>query len=143
MHSWSNAPSPSPSPSRNPSPNPTTNNTVPLRGTLPVVEIISFLNQKARTSYRNTATTKALIKARFNEGFTKNDFFKVISHMVNEWLTHEKMQRFIRPATLFSNKFEGYLQEASKNESSGLEFTPDALQELERIRGTKEATPCS
>ena len=74
--------------------------------------IIDYLNQKAGTQYRHSgAKTKDLIKARFNEGFTEQDFFKVIDNKCDEWLNDNKMVKFLRPETLFSNKFEGYLNQ--------------------------------
>ena len=53
-----------------------------------------------------------LINARFNEGYTKEDFIKVIDIKTNEWLK-TKMEQYLRPETLFSNKFEGYLNQSS------------------------------
>src|SRR5690625_4403809 len=44
-----------------------------------IVEIINYLNDVANKNYRHsTKKTKDLIKARFNEGFTVDDFKKVI-----------------------------------------------------------------
>lgn len=88
-------------------------------GLIPYKEIISYLNEKAGTSYRHTTQkTKDLINARFNEKFIIDDFYTVIDKKVDEWLGTE-WQKFLRPETLFSNKFEGYLnQKITKSESS-------------------------
>lgn len=73
--------------------------------------IINYLNKKANTRYRvNNKKTKTLIKARFNEGFTEDDFYKVIDNKVNEWANTD-MNKYLRPETLFSHKFEGYLNQ--------------------------------
>lgn len=73
--------------------------------------IINYLNKKANTRYRvNNKKTKTLIKARFNEGFTEDDFYKVIDNKVNEWANTD-MNKYLRPETLFSPKFEGYLNQ--------------------------------
>jgi len=73
-------------------------------------EIIDDLNSKAGTNYKHTTPkTKELIKSRLNEGFTKEDFFNVHSNMVTSWQHDVKMAKFIRPITLYSNKFESYL----------------------------------
>ena len=44
-----------------------------------------------------------------NEGFTVDDFYTVHTAMVKAWQHDNKMARYIRPETLYSNKFESYL----------------------------------
>lgn len=74
-------------------------------------EIIDYLNSKANTSFRHTtALTMKNIKARIKEGFELKDFYKVIDNKVLHWKDTD-MERFLRPETLFGNKFEGYLNE--------------------------------
>lgn len=78
---------------------------------IPYQEIVNYLNLKADTKYKSTGSkTKDLIKTRFNEKFTLEDFKKVIDIKCNEWLNTD-MQKYLRPETLFSNKFEGYLNQ--------------------------------
>jgi len=78
--------------------------------------IISYLNEKADKNYKsNTKTTIDKIKARINEGFTIGDFKKVIDTKVAKWKTDPKMNEFLRPETLFGNKFDGYLNEKIVN----------------------------
>ena len=86
---------------------------------IPFSKIVSFLNNEASTNFRPTTdTTKRHIKARWNEGFTLDDFKSVISLKVDEWKTDEKMCKYIRPQTLFGTKFESYLQQARDNEQT-------------------------
>jgi uncharacterized phage protein (TIGR02220 family) len=76
--------------------------------------VIDYLNIKANTSYRiNTKNTQSLINARVKEGFTVEDFKKVIDSKSNEWLNTD-FEKYLRPATLFGGKFENYLNEANK-----------------------------
>lgn len=73
--------------------------------------IIDYLNTKADTRYRSTTKkNKDLIKARINEGFTEEDFIKVIDNKVKEWANTD-MGKYLRPETLFGTKFEGYLNQ--------------------------------
>jgi uncharacterized phage protein (TIGR02220 family) len=75
-------------------------------------EIISYLNQKTNSSYKHTSKkTRDLIKARLKEGFTVNDFKTVIDKKSNEWISDIKMNRYLRPETLFGTKFESYLNQ--------------------------------
>lgn len=76
-----------------------------------VSTIITYLNEKANTSYRpTTKKTQDLIKARFNEGFNIDDFKTVIDKKVKSWADTE-WEKYIRPETLFGTKFESYLNE--------------------------------
>ena len=54
----------------------------------------------------STGKTKRCIEARWNEGFTENEFRKVIDNMTSQWLNDEKMNQYLRPETLFGTKFE-------------------------------------
>lgn len=97
--------------------NTTTNNTKEIY--IPFSEIVSYLNEKAKTQYKHTSKkTKDLIKARCNEGFTLEDFKTVIDKKSNEWLNDSKMNQYLRPETLFGTKFESYLnQKGGTNEA--------------------------
>lgn len=78
----------------------------------PFAEIVNYLNLKANTKYKSSSSkTKDLIKARFNDGFNFEDFKIVIDKKTAEWLKDKKMSAYLRPETLFSNKFEGYLNQ--------------------------------
>lgn len=75
-------------------------------------EIIEYLNQKTGKEYRHdTHKTTELIQARMNEGFKLEDFKKVIDIKTSQWKNDTAMNKFLRPLTLFSNKFESYLNE--------------------------------
>lgn len=83
---------------------------------IPYKEIVSYLNNKTGKNYKPTSKkTQSLIKARYNEGFTLSDFKQVIDNKVNDWIDNSEMNKYLRPETLFSNKFEGYLNETSQS----------------------------
>lgn len=89
-------------------------------------DIINHLNLKANTNYRpNTNKTKSLINARLNEGFTLEDFKTVIDKKSNEWLGSD-YEKFLRPETLFGNKFENYLNQNVSNKVN--KFKPNAIE---------------
>lgn len=81
------------------------------RKTTEAENIIAFLNQVCGTNYKKT-TKKIhdLINARFNEGFTIDNFKLVIITKHAEWINTE-MMKYLRPETLFGNKFESYLNQ--------------------------------
>lgn len=75
-----------------------------------LTEIIDHLNLRTRKSYKTSSRkTSALIKARMNEGFTVDDFKRVIDNQTVKWLNDPKMCEYLRPETLFGTKFESYL----------------------------------
>lgn len=73
--------------------------------------IIDYLNRRCGTRYtEKNKQTKESIHARLEEKFTEEDFYTVIDKKCNEWLGTE-MERYLRPQTLFSTKFESYLNQ--------------------------------
>lgn len=82
----------------------------------PYQEILNYFNQQAGTSYRaSSKATQHLINARVNEGFTVDDFKKVIDIKVANWKDDPKMSKYLRPKTLFGTNFESYLNEPMPN----------------------------
>lgn len=77
--------------------------------------IVEYLNEKTHKKYRyDSSSTQRLIQARLNEGYTKEDFEKVIDIKTAAWLGTD-MEQYLRPKTLFNpSNFESYLNEASK-----------------------------
>jgi uncharacterized phage protein (TIGR02220 family) len=76
----------------------------------PTEEVVNHLNRRAGTQYKpTTANTRKLVKARLKEGFTVEDMKLVIDKKCADWLNNPEMVKFLRPDTLFGNKFEGYL----------------------------------
>ena len=80
-------------------------------------EIIRYLNEKAETHYRDSKETIKLIKARTKEGYTVEDFKKVIDKKAREWKGTERAM-YLRPSTLFApSHFEEYLNAPEKTTS--------------------------
>ena len=76
--------------------------------------VIDYLNRKASTNYRaTTKNTQSFINARVREGYTVEDFKKVIDSKSKDWLNTD-FEKYLRPSTLFGTKFENYLNEANK-----------------------------
>lgn len=71
-------------------------------------EVIDYLNLKAHTNYRHVDGNRKLISARLKEGFSVEDCKTVIDKKCEDWIGTE-YEQYLRPKTLFGNKFEGYL----------------------------------
>ena len=76
--------------------------------------IVDHLNAKVGSRY--TTKNKRLrgyVHARFDEGFTVDDFFTVIDTKAAKWRDDPKMSDYLRPSTLFApSHFEEYLNES-------------------------------
>ena len=100
---------------------------------IPYKEIVQYLNNRTGSKYKSTTKkTQKLIKARWNEGFRLEDFKEVIDKKTVEWLNDDEMSKYLRPPTLFSNKFESYLNQlsVSNGNKSESDNKMDQLKEL-------------
>ena len=68
--------------------------------------------------------TKKIIQARMSEGYSTEDFITVNQKKVNQWLDDPEMSKFLRPETLYGNKFEGYLNEVTINQVNTIKQKP-------------------
>lgn len=107
----------------------------PKKEQIPYKIIVDYLNSRARTEFKHTTRkTRDCIKARWREGFRLNDFTTVIERKCSEWLTDEKMVRYVRPPTLFGPKFESYLQQPDTRVLS----EEEELRKIRQIYGIQE-----
>ena len=73
------------------------------------ISVIDYLNSKAGTHYKATSKdTQRHINARLAEGYTVDDFKRVVDNMWTAWKSTE-WEQYMRPSTLFGSKFENYL----------------------------------
>lgn len=82
--------------------------------------VINYLNIKTGKNYKITRRTNNLIDARLNERYTVDDFKAVIDRKSDQWLNTD-MEKYLRPETLFGNKFESYLNEKTNNNDKKIE----------------------
>lgn len=79
-------------------------------------DVIDYINEKLGSRYKpNSAINKRLIDARAKEGYSLDDFKKVIDNKCATWSNDPKMNKCLRPQTLFETKFESYLNEKVRN----------------------------
>ena len=79
-------------------------------------QIILYLNQKTNKNYSIEAKeAQKCIHARIAEGYSLQDFKKVIDIKVSKWL-NTPQEDYLRPITLFGTKFNSYLNERPQNE---------------------------
>ncbi|MGX5576299.1 phage replisome organizer N-terminal domain-containing protein [Bacillus toyonensis] len=97
---------------------------------IPYQEILNYLNEKADKNFNHKAEShKKLIRARWNEGYTVENFKTVIDNKVSQWLGKfdkegKPLDQYLRPSTLFALKhFDNYLNETvSKPQSNQQQY---------------------
>lgn len=95
--------------------------------------IIDYLNKRTGKKYSvKTKKTAQLIYKLLDNGFTVEDFERVIDIKCKQWLNNDKMNQYLRPRTLFSEKFEDYLNEAPARvqQASSGQLVADKMREL-------------
>lgn len=76
------------------------------------VAIISFLNEKTGRNYQPVDANVTPLLARFKEGFSPTIARQVVAKKAREWGSNEKMEPYLRPATLFNKtNFANYAGE--------------------------------
>ena len=104
------------------------------KNNIPYSRIIDYLNEKTDKRYKVTQKWKDLIKARWNEGQREDDFKKVVDVKTKQWIENIEMNKYLRPQTLFSNKFDEYLNEyrlpVATSRLSEIEETQRRLKEV-------------
>ncbi|CYY63262.1 dnaD and phage-associated domain-containing protein [Streptococcus suis] len=81
----------------------------------PIYIPIQYLNQETGHAYKFIATHTKFIQARYKDGYTLEDFKKVIDTKVAQWKNNTEMAKYLRPKTLFSpSNFDSYLNETPK-----------------------------
>ncbi|MGG7214920.1 conserved phage C-terminal domain-containing protein [Clostridium nigeriense] len=89
-----------------------------------VSSIINYLNLKVGVMYKPSNTkTISLIKTRLREGFSFDDFKKVIDKKVKVW-KGTSFEQYLTPFTLFGDKFEVYLNQKIVKQEKGKNNNP-------------------
>lgn len=90
--------------------------------------IIDHLNKKTGKNLRKVPGHKKFILPKLKQGYSSDDFIKVIDNKVNEWI-NTPFEKYLRPKTLFNDdNFDSYVNEScsskilSESEQKFLEY---------------------
>jgi len=99
--------------------------------------VIADLNAVAGTNFKHsTALTREKITARWNEGFDLGDFRHVHRVKFAQWGSDPKRKEFVRPPTLYSRKFESYLNQKMPKDLPYSDVTAKNIKTLEKVKLT-------
>ena len=109
--------------------------------------LISYLNEKSGGKYKPTEELTDRIGELLDAGYTEKDMRDVIDKKVAEWKDDSKMRGYLRPRTLFGDKFEEYvsapealeIENQRKEEQRKQEIT-EKLQEERTTKAEKLST---
>ena len=91
--------------------------------------VLNYFNERAKTNYKYSEENVKNIKKRIEDGYELEDFKVGIDNKLSDWEDDEKMSKYIRPQTLFGDKFESYLNQ--KNAGLMAPDDPDYLSYME------------
>jgi uncharacterized phage protein (TIGR02220 family) len=103
-------------------------------------EVLEYLNQRCGKQFRRVHAHGNKIKARIKEGYTLEDFKKVIDSQHSQWGGKEDFEKYLRPETLFGTKFDSYLAQAKPKIEAQTGSAPKMDDDLkEMIKAVGEA----
>lgn len=121
--------------------NNTSNNNIYI---VEIEKIVNYLNEKSEKKYKHTTPkTQKYIRARLKEGFDFEDFKTVIDKKCKQWKNNSKMNRYLRPETLFSTKFEGYLNEEEEDQYETRRYSKYSYDDSKKEKLRKIKDPAS
>jgi len=87
-----------------------------------IQNIINHLKGLKKSRLDITANRKALIKKWLNKGYSEEDFMAVNSYFFHLWKNDPKFSRYIKPETLYNEKFPNRVETAREFYSSYNEY---------------------
>ena len=102
------------------------------------LSLLSYLNQKTGSSYTATDQIRELIERRVSEGYTLDQMRSVVDKKCAEWSCDGKMRSYLRPSTLFGDRFEEYLNAPEPAEVEEERKSSKHVEELRKQLREKE-----
>ena len=101
-------------------------------------DLIEYLNEKTGSDYRADRANAERIQALLDAGYSPEQIRSVIDKKCAEWLGDEKMRPYLRPSTLWGDKFGEYVSApesiSQERERSEAKKKGDLEAELDRKR---------
>lgn len=72
-------------------------------------DLIQYLNEKTGSDYKADLSNAKRVQSLLESGYSPDQLRTVIDKKVSEWYGDEKMRPYLRPSTLFGDKFGEYL----------------------------------
>lgn len=113
--------------------------TLPDKWQVEIGQVVELLNITCGTKFSaENVDTASLIALRLEEGHTVEEFRRVIMVCNAAWGHEPKMRIYLRPSTLFGDRFEDYLQAAGETSFSRW----DDLERMAILKGGEGNERC-
>lgn len=97
--------------------------------------VLSFLNEETGATWRTDDDFSVFMISRLlQQGYTEDQIKTVIRKKTADWLGDPKVERYLRPATLFGSKFEQYLQQPASAKMKELQENREREEAREEAR---------
>lgn len=101
-------------------------------------DLIQYLNEKTGSDYKADKANAVRVQTLLDSGYSPDQLRTVIDKKVDEWYGDSKMRSYLRPSTLFGDKFGEYLAApisiAAERERDQKKKQSDLNRELEDKR---------
>ena len=101
-------------------------------------DLIQYLNEKTGSDYKADLSNAKRVQSLLDSGYSPDQLRTVIDKKCDEWMNDEKMRPYLRPSTLFGDKFGEYLAApisiAAERERDQKKKQSDLNRELEDKR---------
>lgn len=87
----------------------TTTTSLPTDAGLLSFNLIQYLNEKTGSDYKADKANAVRVQTLLDSGYSPDQLRSVIDKKVDEWYGDSKMRSYLRPSTLFGDKFGEYL----------------------------------
>ena len=94
-------------------------------------DLIQYLNEKTGGNYKPDKANAVRVQSLLDSGYTPLQLRTVIDKKVDEWYGDSKMRSYLRPSTLFGDKFGEYL-------AAPISVTAEKQQKANEDRATLE-----
>lgn len=103
-------------------------------------DLIQYLNEKTGSDYKADKANAVRVQTLLDSGYTPNQLRTVIDKKVDEWYGDSKMRTYLRPSTLFGDKFSEYLAAPISLSAERQQKADEDRAALERSLSEKKQT---
>lgn len=103
------------------------------------LSLISYLNSKTGSKYQADANVTRMIIGLLGQGYSETDMRTVIDRKCAEWSDDAKMKTYLRPSTLFGDKFGEYLNAPESIEAEQKKGAAAKQEQLLKSLSDKES----
>ncbi len=95
--------------------------------------VLGELSKSTKIKYTLSEPIRALLNKRWQEGYRQEDLMLVVQKKCQDWMPSDKMRPYLRPQTLFGEKFEQYVKAAQSDETPEGDVHGEFLAGMQRF----------